>query len=73
MSSFGIKTKKEIRTWAPPGAEWSDLSGDVFYKISDGVVYFYAVAAARLWHISSMKPDMFSETYFHRLKRKSSK
>lgn len=64
--SLGIKTKKEIRTFAPKGAHWSDLSGHLFYKIVGDRVFIFGTADE--WIPSGMGPDMFTPMYFHKLK-----
>ena len=64
--ALGIITKKEAKTRAPIGAQWCDLTGENFWKIDGKDVMLYV--RDDIWMPSAMSDDMFTETYFHKLK-----
>jgi hypothetical protein len=64
---LGILSKKDVKKIAPKDAQWSDLSGERFYKIIDNKVWMTSNDDLS-WTPSSMLSDDFTETYFYKLK-----
>lgn len=66
---LGLKSKKDILAIAPKDAEWSDFSGDLFYKIEGEKVLMISAEKGDQWFQSSQLAEDITEAHFMRLKK----
>jgi hypothetical protein len=66
--ALGFKTKKDVLSYAPKDAQWSDLTGERFYKVAAGQVLI-CDPANTTWHPSHHEASHLTETYFLLLRK----